>query len=74
MSRSSSAATHEQVLIHAAFGRDSGMIADVLKQVNIDARICEGVNVLLSELRSGAGAILIADEALNSQNVPYRKF
>jgi len=57
-----------RVLIHAPFGRDGTLISDVLERASIRALACQSVESLCAALKLGAGAILIADEALRPQN------
>lgn len=59
----------ERVLIHAPFGRDGALISGVLRQGGINAEACSSIESLCATLRDGAGAILIADEALRKPNL-----
>ena len=59
----------ERILIHAPFGRDGAVIAQVLEKAGIVSEVCPSVPGLCEELSSDAGAVIIADEALRSSNV-----
>lgn len=59
----------ERVLIHAPFGRDGGMISGALRRAQIETLVCPDMESLLQELPDGAGAVMIADEALDRQAV-----
>ena len=50
-------------------GRDAALACAVLKHEQLTAEICLDVPELIAQLRTGAGAAVIADEALNG-NVP----
>ena len=50
-------------------GRDAETIAHVLRLNHIDSFVCNDIEQLTSELIVGAGAALITDEALESQNL-----
>jgi signal transduction histidine kinase/CheY-like chemotaxis protein len=57
-------AADESVLILAPFGRDAAVAADLLKRHGIAAVICEHLSALAAKLEQGAGAALVAEEAL----------
>jgi signal transduction histidine kinase len=57
-------ATEERVLVLAPIGRDAPAIGDVLRRVGLDSLICGDVAALVTALDSGAGAVLVAEEAL----------
>jgi signal transduction histidine kinase len=54
----------QRVLILAPFGRDGSLLANVLKQAGVPAEPCARLETLCREIERGAGAILVADEAL----------
>ncbi len=56
--------TSERVLVHAPFGRDGALIREVLERAGIEGRTCRTVEELRSKILEGAGAAIIADEAL----------
>ena len=56
-----------RVLILAPVGRDAALACAVLKHEQLTAEICVDVPELIAQLRMGAGAAVIADEALNGQ-------
>jgi signal transduction histidine kinase len=61
--------TRTRVLILAPVGRDAALACGVLEREQLRAEICPSVAHLISELHSGAGTAVIADEALNG-NIP----
>ncbi len=58
-----------RVLILAPVGRDAALACAVLQRERLAAEVCASVPELIRELRAGAGAAVIADEALNG-NIP----
>jgi signal transduction histidine kinase len=58
-------ARRERVLICAPFGRDAALIERELTAVGIAAQVCDSIETLAAGIRDGAGAGLIADEALS---------
>ena len=59
-----------RVLILTPVGRDGDLARSVLQQDQLAAEICSGVEDLCAKLNEGAGAAVIADEALNAVNLP----
>jgi signal transduction histidine kinase/DNA-binding response OmpR family regulator len=59
-----------RVLILTPVGRDGDLARSVLQQERFAAEICSGVEELCTKLEEGAGAAVIADEALNAVNLP----
>jgi signal transduction histidine kinase len=57
-------ASEERVLLLAPFGQDAPMAAEILARADIPSMICASVTDLCSEMSAGAGALLIAYEAL----------
>jgi signal transduction histidine kinase/CheY-like chemotaxis protein len=57
-------AMDETVLILTPHGRDSSVAVDLLRRHGIPAFICEHLNALSSAIEQGAGAALVAEEAL----------
>src|SRR5688572_25900232 len=55
---------HLRVLILAPTGQDAPLIQQVLTDAGISALICHGLRELTDMLPSGAGAVLLAQEAL----------
>jgi signal transduction histidine kinase len=55
----------ERVLIHAPFGRDSALMRGELDAVGFSTLVAASVEELCESVRDGAGAALVADEALN---------
>jgi signal transduction histidine kinase len=55
-----------RVLILAPTKRDAALTASLLREHQIDACICPDVPAIVRELNEGAGAILLAEEALSA--------
>ena len=53
-----------RLLILAPTGRDAALSEGILREVAIDCRICRDLNSLCDELIQGAGAVLLAEEAI----------
>jgi len=58
-----------RVLILAPVGRDSQLLADTISALNIDTQIAPGPENLMTMLGEGAGAAIVADEALSAVHV-----
>lgn len=58
-------AIDDRVLVRAPTGRDATLAAAVLAHDGVRAEICDEVGVLCAALEAGAGAVLIAEEALD---------
>ena len=56
-----------RVLILAPTGRDASMTCDVLTDAGMRAHVCADLGELLAALGEGAGAVLIAEEALGHE-------
>src|SRR5882757_6435997 len=69
MSGNSSDTHGARVLIHTPFGRDGGMVEEVLRQAGVTGYVCSSLGVLLAQIPDGVGALLIGDEALNERAV-----
>jgi DNA-binding NtrC family response regulator len=54
-----------RVLILAPVGRDAELASAVLQREQLTAEVCHNFDELILGLKSGAGAAVIADEALN---------
>jgi signal transduction histidine kinase len=54
----------KRVLVLAPIGRDAPAIAEVLKRVGLCSLICADVAALVTALDAGAGAVLLAEEAV----------
>lgn len=54
----------EAVLILAPFGRDAALIRSELESAGFSAEVCASIDQLCNLIRTGAGAALVADEAL----------
>jgi signal transduction histidine kinase len=57
------------VLILAPVGRDAALLAGTLEGLKIDTQICADARELLETLEEGAGATIIADEAINADEI-----
>jgi signal transduction histidine kinase/ActR/RegA family two-component response regulator len=53
-----------RVLILAPIGRDGALTAQLLGQAGVPCQVCGGAPELSAELRRGAGAVLLTEEAL----------
>jgi signal transduction histidine kinase/FixJ family two-component response regulator len=53
-----------RILILAPIGRDAPAIGEVLKRVNLHSLACGNVAALVAALDEGAGAVLVAEDAL----------
>jgi signal transduction histidine kinase/CheY-like chemotaxis protein len=56
-----------RVLIHAPLGKDARLIAELFGRAGIDCGVCAQPGPLLDELGRGAGALLVADEAITPE-------
>jgi signal transduction histidine kinase len=63
-----------RVLILAPVGRDAELARGLLERERLTAEICSGVGDLLSRLQAGAGAAVIADEALHGRYSPLQEW
>jgi signal transduction histidine kinase/ActR/RegA family two-component response regulator len=55
-----------RILIYAPIGKDARLIAEVFKRAGVKGFICQRAGEVTEELRKGAGAILLVDEALTA--------
>jgi signal transduction histidine kinase/CheY-like chemotaxis protein len=53
------------VYVVAPTGRDAELICSILQRANIEVEVCHNVENLGNTITAGAGAVLIAEEALN---------
>ena len=60
----------ERVLVVAPHGRDAAIAAAILEEARAAVHICADLGNLVCELGSGAGAALIAEEALQNARYP----
>lgn len=58
-----------EVLIHAPVGKDGPMIAGVLQQAQIRGRPCPKLEMIVSHLERGVGALILADDTLKRSSV-----
>src|SRR3954470_5274951 len=59
----------ERVLIVAPFGQDARIAADLLTQAGLSTDVCADVRTMCGEIGGGAGALLIAYEALSDDAI-----
>ena len=60
----------ERILIVAPTGRDAALAAESLRREGLCSLICEDLVQLCDEIRRGAGALLVAEEALFPRELP----
>lgn len=56
----------DKVLIHAPFGRDADLLREVVEREGMGPKICPTIDGLCEDIRKGAAAILVGDEALDT--------
>jgi len=56
-----------RVLVFAPTGQDSPLIARVLRKAGISSGSCPSFDQVFSEMRAGAGAVIVAEEGLNQR-------
>ncbi|HEX4785584.1 MAG TPA: ATP-binding protein [Candidatus Sulfotelmatobacter sp.] len=62
--------SHDQrVLVLAPRGRDADLISSALEDVGVLSHICRGAKEVVEELKSGASAAVIAEEALGEKQI-----
>jgi signal transduction histidine kinase len=61
---SSGISEEERILILAPRSHDAGMAADLLRKDDLNQQICTTMRTLVEALKTGAGALVIAEEAL----------
>jgi signal transduction histidine kinase/ActR/RegA family two-component response regulator len=64
LARSEAGMRDLRVLIHVPDGRDAAMVQDVLGRQDIAWHACASANELIAGLLEGAGAVIVAEEAL----------
>jgi hypothetical protein len=69
MPRAGEANRRSRVLILAPVGRDAALTQALLTGAGIDSRICSGLGDLQPNLTEGAGAAVVAEEALNGKDM-----
>jgi PAS domain S-box-containing protein len=69
MPRADDAAFRSRVLILAPIGRDAVLTAGLLKRDGITSSICASLGELQTSLAEGAGAVIVAEEALIGQDI-----
>jgi PAS domain S-box-containing protein len=69
MPHADDAALRSRVLILAPIGRDAALTKSLLSRAGSDNHICSSLGDLKSNLTKGAGAAIIAEEALIGENI-----
>ena len=64
----SGAALERRLLILAPIGKDAALIETMLRGDRVACVACSNLDELLRELERGAGAVLVAEEALNEND------
>jgi signal transduction histidine kinase len=60
---------HRRVVIVAPTGRDASLVVDLLRKAGYESEICPSVGEACTAIRIGAGAGIIAEEALGPEHV-----
>jgi signal transduction histidine kinase/ActR/RegA family two-component response regulator len=60
-------ATEHRILILAPSGRDAALGAQALEQAGVASVVCDDAEALLAGIRAGAGAAMVANEALSAE-------
>jgi signal transduction histidine kinase len=60
---------HRRVVIVAPTGRDASLVADLLRKAGHASEVCPSVSDACAAIRTGAGAGIIAEEALGPEGV-----
>lgn len=60
----------ERILILAPRGKDALLARDALGDSSLTAHVCADLSALVSELSGGAGAVLVAEEAIPPPRLP----
>jgi PAS domain S-box-containing protein len=68
---SANAGRESLILLHAPIGRDARLLHDLLRRAQIDSVICKSIEALCHEVQSGAGAVFVAEEALDPRALEY---
>jgi signal transduction histidine kinase/CheY-like chemotaxis protein len=58
-----------RVLILAPIGRDGALTAQLLGQADVDCHVCGSAPELCAEMRRGAGAVVLTEEALTDPRI-----
>ena len=58
-----------RVLIFAPIGRDSALTASLLERASIACHVCHSIAEVCDGIRTGAGAVLMTEEALGDANI-----
>jgi len=59
----------ERILIFAPVGKDAPLTAEVLARAGLEGYVCASTTELCDELRTGAAAILLTEEALEDKGI-----
>jgi len=58
-----------RVLVYAPIGRDSSLTEQLLARAKVSCHVCHSIQELCAALESGAGAILLTEEALGDPRI-----
>ncbi|MGE0171367.1 MAG: ATP-binding protein [Oligoflexales bacterium] len=59
----------ERIIVLAPMGQDALVTSKVLREAELSCTICNDSEDLFNELRNGVGALLVTEEALNSNTI-----
>jgi len=62
-------AVEMRVLILAPVGRDARLLADTVEALEIETACCDNAEALITMVEEGAGAAIVAEEALHSSHI-----
>src|SRR6476660_8253727 len=62
-------AVEMRVLILAPVGRDARLLADTVEALEIETACCDNAEALIAMVEEGAGAAIVAEEALHSSHI-----
>ena len=60
---------HLRVLIFAPIGRDAQLTAELLSRASVPCHVCRSFHEMCDEMATGAGALLLTEEALLDQDI-----
>jgi signal transduction histidine kinase/response regulator of citrate/malate metabolism len=59
-----------RVLVLAITSKDGTLVSDVLRQVGTEVCVCRSIDDLIEQLKEGAGAVLVTEEAVAAAGLP----
>nr|MDP9323305.1 hypothetical protein [Acidobacteriota bacterium] len=60
-----------RVLVFAPIGRDGALTHDLLRRASIDSFLCASVDQLVTEFATGAGTLILTEEALDDRSFAH---